>query len=106
MLRHRYFVAEVKDCSELSENEGKMTLLQKCGPQIPNHGNLNVLYHSMAGHFRTLKGGYAGIDSTSARNVPTVSKGGGGGGVGGGGSVCRVGGWGWGLGSLACAAVN
>lgn len=77
MLRHRYFVAEVKDCSELSESEGKMTLLQKCGPQIPNHGNLNVLYHSMAGHFRTLKGGYAGIDSTSARNVPTVSKGGG-----------------------------
>lgn len=75
MLTRWYFVAEVKDCSELSENEGKMTLFQKCGLQIPNHGNLNVLYHSMAGHFRTLEGGYAGIDSTPASNVPIVSKG-------------------------------
>lgn len=37
MLSHRYFVAEVKDCCELSENEGKMTLFQKRGPQVPNH---------------------------------------------------------------------
>lgn len=73
MLTRRYFVAEVKDCSELSENEGKMTLFQKCGPQIPNHGNLNVLYHSVTGHFRTLEGGYSGIDSTFASNIPIVS---------------------------------